>query len=101
MKRSSSELEPSSPVSSESDDFKPDVTPPPPTSNKKTKGRKVPSTPAPKKKAKKESSRSGGGNGEWTPEKKEIFMDRIIATGYKGINLGELAEEVSFTCVEV
>lgn len=83
-------------MSSHSDDFKPDITPPPPTSNKKAKERKVPSTPTPKKKAKKGSSGSwsgggggGGGNGEWTPEKKEIFMDRVIAAGYKSLDIGE------------
>jgi hypothetical protein len=96
MKRNSSDIEPSSPISSQSDDFKPDITPPP-TSKIKTSRTKSPSTPSPKKKAEKESSGSssgGGGNGEWTPEKKAIFMDRVIAAGYKVLDLGELATEV-------
>lgn len=33
--------------------------------------------------------------GEWTPEKREIFMDRIITAGYKALDLGALATEVS------
>jgi hypothetical protein len=96
MKRNSSDIEPSSPISSQSVDFKPDISPPP-TSKIKTSRTKSPSTQSPKKKAKKESSGSstgGGRNGEWTPEKKAIFMDRVIATGYRGLDLGELAEEV-------
>jgi hypothetical protein len=100
MKRNSSDIEPSSPISSQSDDFKPDITPPP-TSKAKNNKTKAPSTPSPNKKARKESggrsSSGGGGNGEWTPEKKAIFMDRVIATGYKGLDLGELAEEVCST----
>jgi len=96
MKRDSSDIEPSSPISSESDDFKPDITPPPNSKSDKNKT-KTPSTPSPKKKAKSSSGGSSGGggvNGEWTPEKKAIFMDRVIAAGYKGLDLGELAEEV-------
>jgi hypothetical protein len=99
MKRSSSEVEASSPMSSASDGYKPDITPPPSSeSNIKAIKAKTPSTPSPKKKVKRESSGSGsgiGGNGEWTPEKKEIFMDRVIATGYRTLDLGQLAEEVS------
>jgi len=46
------------------------------------------------------SGSAGGSNGEWTPEKKEIFMDRVIAAGYKVLDLGELADEVcAFSCV--
>jgi hypothetical protein len=99
MKRNSSDIEPSSPISSDSEDFKPDITPPP-TSKAVHPKPKAPSTPSPKKKAKSSSGGSsggGGGNGEWTPEKKAIFMDRVIATGYKGLDLGELAEEVCST----
>ena len=96
MKRNSSDIESPSPISSQFDDYKPDITPPP-TSKAKNNKTKAPSTPSPKKRAKSSSGGSGsggGGNGEWTPEKKAIFMDRVIATGYKGLDLGELAEEV-------
>lgn len=81
MKRNSSDIEPSSPISSQSDDFKPDMTPPPTYKSKNSKT-KAPSTPSPKKKAKSSSGGSsggGGGNGEGTPEKKAIFMGRVIA----------------------
>jgi len=117
MKRNSSDIEPSSPISSDSEDFKPDLTPPP-TSKSKNNKTKAPSTPSPKKKAKTSSggsSSGGGGNGEWTPEKKAktssggsssggggngewtpgqkaIFMDRVIAAGYKVLDLGEMDE---------
>jgi hypothetical protein len=95
MKRGSSEIESSSPVSSDSADFKPEITPPPSSFSKtkttKPKEREPPSTPIPKKKIKKEV----GQNGEWTPQKKAGFMDRIIATGYKASNIAELAIEVS------
>jgi len=77
MKRNETDIELSSPISSQSDDFKPDITPPP-TSKIKTSRTKAPSTPSPKKKAKSSSggsSSGGGGNEEWTPEKKAIFMD--------------------------
>lgn len=99
MKRTSSEAEAPSLISSASDEYKPDNTPPPSSeTNSKAIKAKVPSTPSPKKKVKRESSGSGsggGGNGEWTPQKKEIFMDRVIATGYKTLDLGQLAKEVS------
>jgi hypothetical protein len=108
MKRSSSTIDddeiPSSPAPSQSgsEEFKPDITPSPTSKTKKTKA--VPKTPTPRKRVKKESSDDSGngggsggsgGNGEWTPEKKGIFMDRVIAAGYKVLDLGELAEEVS------
>jgi len=35
-------------------------------------------------------------NGEWDPEKRAIFIDLIIAAGYKAINLDEVATTVSF-----
>ena len=94
MKRNSSDIEPSSPISSDSEDFKPDLTPPP-TSKSKNNKTKAPSTPSPKKKAKTSSggsSSGGGGNGEWTPGQKAIFMDRVIAAGYKVLDLGEMDE---------
>jgi hypothetical protein len=97
MKRNSSDIEPSSPISSDSEDFKPDITPPPTAKSKNSKT-PTPSTPSPNKKAKKESGDGGGagsGNGEWTPEIKGKFMDRVIAAGYKTLDLGELAREVS------
>jgi hypothetical protein len=34
-------------------------------------------------------------NGEWDPEKRAVFMDLIIAAGYKAINLDEVASTVS------
>jgi hypothetical protein len=97
MKRDSSDIEPSSPISSQSQDFRPDITPPPTSKSKNIKA-KVPSTPSPKKRAKSSSggSCSGtGGNGEWTPEKKAIFVERVLAAGYKVVDLGELTAEVS------
>jgi len=88
MKRGSSTAEddeiPSSPALSQSgsEDFKPDITPSPASKSKTKKTKAVPKTPTPRKKVKKESgddsggdSGGGGGNGEWTPEKKGIFMD--------------------------
>ena len=35
------------------------------------------------------------GNGEWDPEKRAVFIDMIIAAGYKAINLDEVATTVS------
>jgi hypothetical protein len=95
MKRSSSDIDRPSSASVSShqlDDFKPELTPPPP----ETRAKKA----TPKKKAKMEGSGSsheggGGGNGEWTPEKKAVFMDRVIAAGYKVLDLNTLAIEVS------
>lgn len=106
MKRSSPTPEndeiPSSPALSQSgsEDFKPDITPPPASKSKTKKTKAVPKTPTPRKKVKKESSDDsgsggGGGNGEWTPEKKGVLIDRVIAAGYKVLDIGGLAKEVS------
>jgi hypothetical protein len=91
MKRDSSDIEPSSPMSTGSEDFKPDITPPA-ASSKKAKERRIPSTPSPKKKR---TKKEVGEKGEWTLEKKGVFMDRIIAAGYKASDMGDLAIEVS------
>ena len=108
MKRSSPTTEddeiPSSPALSQSgsEDFKPDITPPPASKSKTKKNKTVPKTPTPRKKVKKESgddsgsgSGGGGSNGEWTPEKKGVLIDRVIAAGYKVLDIGGLAKEVS------
>jgi hypothetical protein len=101
MKRSSSTIDddeiPSSPAPSQSgsEEFKPDITPSPTSKTKKTKA--VPKTPTPRKRVKKESnddSGNGGSNGEWTPEKKGVLIDRVIAAGYKVLDIGGLAKEV-------
>ena len=34
-------------------------------------------------------------NGDWDPEKRAVFMDLVIAAGYKAINLDEVATTVS------
>jgi len=34
-------------------------------------------------------------NGEWDKEKRAVFMDLIIAAGYKAVNLDEVAAKVS------
>jgi len=34
-------------------------------------------------------------NGEWDPEKRAVFIDMIIAAGYKAINLDQVATTVS------
>jgi hypothetical protein len=82
MKRSSSEVSPS-PISSPDQDSKPDITP-----SKKTK--KSPTKPKKETGVKPE-------NGEWDPEKRAVFMDIIIAAGYKAVNLDEIASTVSTT----
>ena len=33
---------------------------------------------------------------EWTPEKREYVMDKIIARGYKDCDIASLAAEVSY-----
>lgn len=117
MKRSSSQIDndndnddgiPSSPAQSQSgsdsEDFKPEITPPP--TSKAKKATAIPKTPTPRKRTRKDSSDGstggsgsgkggGGGNGEWTPEKKGILIDRVIAAGFKVLDIGELAKEVS------
>ena len=66
---------------------------------------KVKKTPSPKK-AKTTSTTSASGvgsqssptataNGIWDAEKRALFMDEIIATGYKAVDLGGLASKVS------
>ncbi|WWC86078.1 uncharacterized protein L201_000949 [Kwoniella dendrophila CBS 6074] len=51
---------------------------------------------APKKRNKSNSdqSASSGMSGEWDSEKKEQFMDQIIALGYKAANLDEMAQKL-------
>jgi hypothetical protein len=73
MKRSSSEA-------TSEEDQKPNITP-----SKKIK--KSPQKTSPTK-VKPE-------NGEWDPEKRAMFMDLIIAAGYKAVNLDEVASTVS------
>lgn len=64
------------------------------------KSKTQPKTSSPAKKAKKSSGGGGANNGEWTPEKKAVFMDRVVGSGYKNLDLGALAEEVSlFECL--
>lgn len=46
-------------------------------------------------KASKTKAASSAPPGEWTPEKREIFMDRLIDCGYRSLDLGALAHEVS------
>ncbi|WVQ62386.1 uncharacterized protein L199_000526 [Kwoniella botswanensis] len=58
------------------------------------------STPitSPKKKTKVGYSPTGNGlNGEWTTEKREKFMDHIIALGYKAASLDEMAQELGLS----
>lgn len=93
MKRSSSEKS----ASSDDEESKPKLeptTPPPKTGKSKS------SSASPSKKAKKESKGSGQVNGGWTPEKKAMFMDTIIANGYKSTNLEELSVKVSLRVLE-
>jgi hypothetical protein len=49
----------------------------------------------PSKKIKKSPQKVKPENGEWDPEKRAVFMDLIIAAGYKAINLDEVASTVS------
>jgi hypothetical protein len=49
----------------------------------------------PPKKIKKSPQKVKPENGEWDPEKRALFMDLIIAAGYKAINLDEVASTVS------
>ena len=58
--------------------------------------RSVPPSPSKAKPA-----ASTNGNGEWTPEKKALLMDEIIAAGYKALNLEELAGRVSDTVFDL
>lgn len=48
---------------------------------------------------KKEKADGCDANGEWSPEKRELFMDRVIAAGYKVLDLDELAGEVSHSWI--
>lgn len=34
-------------------------------------------------------------NGEWTPAKRALFMEKVIEAGYRSLDLNEVAEEVS------
>lgn len=80
------------PNSSDTEDLKPDIDSVSPLKTSKT--------PSPAKKAKKSSGGGGAKNGEWTPEKKAVFMERVVGSGYKNLDLGALAEEVSlFDCL--
>jgi hypothetical protein len=47
------------------------------------------------KKIKKSPQKVKPENGEWDPEKRAVFMDLIIAAGYKAINLDEVVSTVS------
>jgi hypothetical protein len=74
-------------LSSVSDEeAKPDSTP-----SKKTK--RSPSKVSPTKIKKEQSNPE---NGEWDQENRAIFMDMIIAAGYKAINLDDVANTVNF-----
>ncbi|WWC99492.1 hypothetical protein V866_006395 [Kwoniella sp. B9012] len=97
MKRSSS----SSPFAGLEEDVKPfqnnTSTPEKGESKNEKQGTSTPST-SPKKKTKVGSSPTGGGfNGEWTAEKREKFMDHIIALGYKAANLDDMAQELGLS----
>lgn len=95
MKRSSSEVSPT--LSNESDidiDIKSDLTSP----SKKSKKILSPlkSKPEPKLKSPTKVKKEGDPqNGEWDQEKRAVFMDLIIAAGYKAVNLDEVAASVS------
>jgi len=97
MKRSSSEVSPA--PSNESDididlDIKSDFT---------SLSRRTKKTPSPlksniksKPKSPKKVSKEGDlQNGEWDKEKRAVFMDLIIAAGYKAVNLDEVSASVS------
>lgn len=95
MKRSSTEV--SLTPSNESDidiDIKPDLTSPSKKSKKTPSPVKSKTKPKPKSptKVKKEGDPQ---NGEWDKEKRAVFMDLIIAAGYKAVNLDEVAASVS------
>jgi hypothetical protein len=79
---------------SDADDYSP-TTP----AKKKAKAGNKAATPK-KEKAekvitpKKDRSDAGQGNGEWTPDVREAFMDLVIATGYKAMSLEQAAADV-------
>ncbi|KAL7422866.1 hypothetical protein Q5752_002163 [Cryptotrichosporon argae] len=83
MKRESSPASPS-----------PDaLTTPPPLPTPTPTPKKAKTTP--KKAA--TPKKAGGATNAWTPDKRELFIDRIIATGYKSANLDALAAELDLT----
>lgn len=93
MKRSSSEVSPT--PSNESDiDIKPDLISPSKILRKTPSPLKSKTKPKPKfpRKVKKEGDLQ---NGEWDKEKRAMFMDLIIAAGYKAVNLDEVSASVS------
>lgn len=60
-----------------------------------------PSPPGPKTKKRKSTSatkpaQANAASGEFTPDKKAHLMDLIITAGYKSLDMGEVAKEVSF-----
>jgi hypothetical protein len=93
MKRSSSTTSSSA---DEPPSSSPPATPPP---SKKVKKELVPETPKAAKSPKKPRTPKAPKDdnavvGQWTPEKRESFMDLIIANGYKSTDLNAVAEEV-------
>jgi hypothetical protein len=94
MKRSSSEVSPT--PSTDSDiDVKPALTSP------SEKSKETPSS-TPKGKSSKKVKKEGESqvaNGEWTEDKRAVFMDMVIAAGYKALNLDEVAVTVSHVLV--
>jgi hypothetical protein len=68
-----------------------------PTTPKKTKVEPQPKTPKTPKSTPVKSRAPGIESpvlGEWTADKREDFMGRIIAAGYKAVDLASMAEEV-------
>jgi hypothetical protein len=56
----------------------------------------TPHTPSkPKKTPKPKTESSGNANGTWTPDKRGVFLDGVIAAGYKSVDLDGLASRVS------
>jgi len=91
MKRSSSEV---SLTSSTEDNIEPDHT----SISKKPRNTNSPSKAKSPKKPKKEGEKQVA-NGEWTEEKRAVFMDMVIAAGYKALDLDEVAITVSLVLV--
>ncbi|KAL7422867.1 hypothetical protein Q5752_002164 [Cryptotrichosporon argae] len=72
---------------------KPPVTPP----KKKTKSPMSPMSPKGTNSPSSASvPASPSSNGTWTPASRAEFMDRIIAAGYRAVDLDALADEMGF-----
>jgi hypothetical protein len=79
-------------------------TPPTPTTPSRRKTKKATATPKTEEPEvishaqidlKKPGGGNGNGNGVWTSEKKGIFLEEVIAAGYRAVDLVSLAEKVS------